>query len=451
MDILSLFACFETLMTATSGRQLGIIAHAMLTLTGRMTMLSLSRWTEKGGSYRTLQRFFATRLPWSKMLVKFFETHLFNPFHEFILAIDATTVTKAGDLTHGIGRFFSGVLGQVVKGLEFMVIALVDVTRKKAYPLLVKQTLRSEAEKEASKQRKKKKKKRAKKAQTPPRKPRGRPQGSLNKDKMELNLSAELLRINEMLKSLLKLLRIFVQVKYLTMDGHFGHNQAVLMAQSNGLHLISKLRRDAKLLEKYEGNIKNKKYGERINCEAMPRKYLVKTEIEGEIIVNYYQGVFLHQEFGMELNVVVIVKTDLKKEKVGAVILFSDDLELGWEKLIEYYSLRFQIEFNFRDAKQHFGLEDFMNTTEIGVENAANLAFLMVNVSAKMLTNKGENCIGINDLKSQSRGLKYAVETIKIVLEKAEGILMAEAIEQVKEKISKIGSIHHRKSAISTA
>ena len=31
------------------------------------------------------------------------------------------------------------------------------------------------------------------------------------------------------------------------------------------------------------------------------------------------------------------------------------------ETLIDYYALRFQIEFNFRDAKQFWGLEDFMN------------------------------------------------------------------------------------------
>lgn len=47
--------------------------------------------------------------------------------------------------------------------------------------------------------------------------------------------------------------------------------------------------------------------------------------------------------------------------------MFSSDLELDWEKLIEDDSLRFQIEFNFRDAKQPFGLEDFINMTEKGI------------------------------------------------------------------------------------
>ena len=74
--------------------------------------------------------------------------------------------------------------------------------------------------------------------------------------------------------------------------------------------------------------------------------------------------------------------------------MFSSDVELSSEKLLDYYSLRFQIKFNFRDAKQHFGLEDFMNQTKVGVENAVNLSFLMVNVSAKLLKNSEEKCVG---------------------------------------------------------
>lgn len=106
MDILSLCACFETFVLTVQIRQLAIISQAVFSMTGRITMLSLSRWSEKGGSYRTIQRFFATSLPWARMLVSFFRTHLFNPSHEYILAGDATTVTKAGSRTQGIGRFF---------------------------------------------------------------------------------------------------------------------------------------------------------------------------------------------------------------------------------------------------------------------------------------------------------------------------------------------------------
>ena len=39
-----------------------------------------------------------------------------------------------------------------------------------------------------------------------------------------------------------------------------------------------------------------------------------------------------------------------------------------------------------REAKQYFGLEDFM-MTEMGVANAANLAFPIILLSAKLLKN----------------------------------------------------------------
>jgi Transposase DDE domain len=72
---------------------------AILTMTGRITMSGISRWTEKGGSYRTVNRFFATVLPWNQLFITFFETHLFAPTHEYILAGDAARLGgKTGNL-----------------------------------------------------------------------------------------------------------------------------------------------------------------------------------------------------------------------------------------------------------------------------------------------------------------------------------------------------------------
>ena len=53
--------------------------------------------------------------------------------------------------------------------------------------------------------------------------------------------------------------------------------------------------------------------------------------------------------------------------------------------MIDYYRLRFQLEFNFRDAKQYWGLEDFMSVKERPVYNSANLAMFMVNVSQALI------------------------------------------------------------------
>ena len=116
MDIVALLACLQPLVAAVTLRHFSVLVPALLTMTGRVTMLGLARWTEKGGSYRTLQRFFATALPWSERLVRFFHTHLFQGAHEFILAGDATTITKAGAQTHGVGLFFRDWWGKSSAG-----------------------------------------------------------------------------------------------------------------------------------------------------------------------------------------------------------------------------------------------------------------------------------------------------------------------------------------------
>jgi hypothetical protein len=61
----------------------------------------------------------------------------------------------------------------------------------------------------------------------------------------------------------------------------------------------------------------------------LPIKYLKKSERVGEIITNYYQGVFLHKDFGQAINVVIIKKLNLKTRKAGHAILFSNELGIG--------------------------------------------------------------------------------------------------------------------------
>ena len=130
---------------------------------------------------------------------------------------------------------------------------------------------------------------------------------------------------------------------------------------------------------------------------------------------------------------VIIVKTNIKNLSTSHVILFSSDLNLTYDKLIEYYSLRFQIEFNFRDAKQFWGLEDFMNVSQAGVVNAANLSFFMVNMSYYLLKKgtPGHNPKSILDLKAICRGDKYVREIIKLLPEKPEPVLLAEILRSI--------------------
>ncbi|MYH80180.1 transposase [Candidatus Poribacteria bacterium] len=123
-------------------------------------------------------------------------------------------------------------------------------------------------------------------------------------------------------------------------------------------------------------------------------------------LYHYFQLEGRHKRFPDPLKVVCLRKTHAKTQETSHVLLFSSDLELDAETLIDYYALRFQIEFNFRDAKQFWGLDDFMNVKEIPVNNAANLSMFRVNVSAKLREMFGSeyNDFGVLDLKARYRG-----------------------------------------------
>ena len=240
IDILALLQHLSPHLEMTTIRQLSRIIPAMLAMTGRMTMLGISRWTEKGGSYRTVQRFFYTALPWATLFWVFFKHHLLAEGATYILGGDECVVTKAGKKTHGIDHFFSSIYGKVVPSLAFFALSLIDVTERRSYPIMVEQVIRTEAEKEAAKAKKAQKKKK------PKRKP-GRPKGRKNRDKAQVELTPELTRIQGMVQKLLLLVMPVLQITYLVMDGHFGNNNALQMTLECGLHLISKLRHDARL------------------------------------------------------------------------------------------------------------------------------------------------------------------------------------------------------------
>src|SRR4030095_9879024 len=151
VDIVALFQCTRPYVTATTVRQLSRISVAMMAITGRVTMLGLARWAGKGGSYRTVQRFFATVIPWALLFWVFFRQQVYCPGEVYLLVADEVVVTKAGKLTHGLDRFFASLYGKPVPGVAFFTLALVSVQARRSFPIRVEQVVRSDAEKAASK------------------------------------------------------------------------------------------------------------------------------------------------------------------------------------------------------------------------------------------------------------------------------------------------------------
>jgi IS4 transposase len=447
MDILALFQCLQPYVTATVLRQFSRIALAMLVMGGQITMLGISRWVGKGGSYRTVQRFFSQALPWAMLFWVLFRQQILRAEDVYLLAGDEVVVTKAGKQTYGLDRFFASLYGKPVPGLAFFALSLVSVQERRSFPLRVEQVVRSDAEKAASKA------KAEAQQQTPPpakRRP-GRRKGSQNKGKAAVTLTPELWRITRMIDALLHLIAEWIPLTYLVLDGHFGNHNALHMAQQCHLHLISKLRSDSALYWPYEGPYAghgpHRKYGSKLDYRRIPEKYLKVTTVEGHIQTCVYQAQWLHKEFAQALNGVIIVKTNLHTCTQAHVILFSSDLELPADKLRDYYCLRFQIEFNFRDAKQYWGLEDFMNVTETTVTNAANLSLFMVNVSYCLLRDFRQ-CnpdASLLDLKAHCRGYKYVDEMIKLLPEKPDPILLA----QIFNTVACLGRIHAVESSFS--
>lgn len=442
MDIITLLSVLSQCLDETSIKQLAVIAKAMVTMSGQVTMLGMSRWTEKGGSYRTIQRFYNKVIPWGLVLWLVFSAHLYRPGDEYLAIGDESVVSKAGKETYGIDRFFSSIFGKPVRGLAFFTLSLVSINERKSYPLLVEQVVRSEAEAAPPKSTVK----RSKSAKSKPTSGKvGRPQGSKAKDKRVIEWTPELRRLERMGKSLLERITPLCLIRHLVLDGHFGNNNVTQMVrQSLDLHIISKLRNDAALYLRYDGAQQGmgapKRYGAKLDYDQIPTKYRLHASTEKQLQTEIYQATMLHKTFADPLNVVVMVKTNLVTQKKAHVVLFSSDLTLAYEKLIDYYRLRFQIEFNFRDAKQFWGFEDFMNVNKTPVTNAVGLAFLMVNLSHILLARYRTTFpdFSVLDLKALFRTRRYAQEALKLLPDFVDPLLIA----QVLDAMPPLGAIH---------
>lgn len=320
-------------------------------------------------------------------------------------------------------------------------ILRLTLSNHKSYSLLLSQLVFSPAEKEVLK------KKKAEKKQNKGGK-KGPKVGSKNKPKKETELVPSFRLLKSQLEEVVKKIKGNFIIKYFVGDGGYGNSTVAKICNDLSLFLVSKLQYNAALYFKYEGSYagrgRKRIYGDKVNYDKLPEKYLVKTEIDTKesVITEKYQMKCLHKEFKQELNIVIVRKFNLKTNKQSHVVFFSTDLELHYQKIIDFYSTRFQIEFNFRDAKEFWGLEDFMNVKEIPVQNAANLSFFMNNISSILLAdfrNSNKNMLlGIRDLISAYRANRYVSDTLKLVQESNPYFLLPNSFDIIKS----LGRIH---------
>ena len=101
-NIVALLTCLAPYLSTTTLRQMKHMVFALLCIPDRVTMLSIARWTERGGSYRTVQRWHHTPLDWATLLWTVVKVHLLKPEGTYVLAGDEVVISKAGDKTHGL-------------------------------------------------------------------------------------------------------------------------------------------------------------------------------------------------------------------------------------------------------------------------------------------------------------------------------------------------------------
>ena len=232
--------------------------------------------------------------------------------------------------------FFPSLYGKAVPGLCFLSLSLISVKRRTSYPVMMEPIDKAPTNNPPDVSKKKSPGK------------RGRPPGSKNRSRRAVELSPALRFVQETITRFLQLIGEHVKVIYFVYDGAFGNNDALQMVKQTGLHVISKLRHDSALYFPYDGPYagrgQRRKYGTKLDYRHLPAEYLQSSSLEDGMQTQIYQMKVWHKTCADLLNVVVMVKTNLKTQAMAHVVLFSSDLELQYDQLIDYYHLRFQIE-----------------------------------------------------------------------------------------------------------
>lgn len=234
---------------------------------------------------------------------------------EMIGAFDPSFIDKSGNKTHGMGNFWNGKAQVSENGLEIACLALIDVGEKTAYHLCARQSA----------------------APT---------EGNTLVDQYVKVITDNLSHIKK-------------YTKYVAADSYFMKKNFIAPIMAVGLHIITKTRADAGLKHVYvppAGPLKRKgrprMYGGKVCLRGIDKEkwalFLDTPEMRA------YEMEAYHKSIKGTVRVVYVEKPATGHYSV----LLSTDKDLCGRKILEYYQLRFQIEFLIRDAKQYCGLGD---------------------------------------------------------------------------------------------
>jgi Transposase DDE domain. len=260
------------------------------------------------------------------------------------IVLDPSYISKFGKWTHGVGSYWSGCAGKAKWGLEICGFAVVDVLSNTAYHL--------------------------KAFQSP----------SLKELKA---IDSDLLsHYGKLVVENAKHWKEYSQ--YVLADAYFSKKPFVEQVLSVGMHLISRLRDDADLKYIYTGAQKGgkgrpKQYDGKVKIKEPNMKYFTLEESD-----EYHQtlsALVYSKALKMKIRVALVIFFNKEGQAVSRKLYFSTDNNLTASMVFKYYRSRFQIEFIYRDAKQHTGLSNCLGRSKEKLDFHFNAALTAVNLA----------------------------------------------------------------------
>ncbi len=309
-----------------------------LCIKGRINFLQLERYG-KYGEQRYRQQF---EKPFDFM--KFNKDLAFTyGSGRFAIAFDPSYISKAGRQTPGLGRYWSGCAQTAKWGLEIGGIAAVDIENNIAFHLEAIQTPGSK--------------------------------GTPEQDDNLLNWYGKILTDRK--DTLVKLSR------YLVADAYFSKKPFVEAILSMDMHLISRLRDDADLKYLFHGEKSGqrgrpRKHDGKIDWINLKLDYFDQVQTDEQTTV--YSSIVFSKSFKRDIKIACEVTVSKKGEEIYK-IYFSTDLEMDALEIIKYYRSRFQIEFLYRDSKQHTGLDHSQARSKNKLHFHFNASLTSINIA----------------------------------------------------------------------
>ena len=194
--------------------------------------------------------------------------------------------------------------------------------------------------------------------------------------------------------------------KYLAVDGYFAKIKFIApIKASTDLEVICKLRHDANLKYIYKGPKRKgrgrpKKHDEKVDTKNIDKRRFKEIFKDESVIL--FQVIVWSVSLKRNINVVYTEFLDDGHPTKRYALLFSTDLALDGISIYKFYKARFQIEFLFRDAKQHTGLTHCQARSENKLYFHFNLALTAVGIgkAAHYLEQKENKSFSLADIKT---------------------------------------------------